>query len=208
LLFLPAQLSLGTRLITALVAVVALLMIGGETARLFPVWLMGVAAYVLARRIPPSAGPGQMRGTAVTFLITAGVLSFVRVKATAHAMPWWDYIAGGCVAVLIYFLLSQSPRVHGAISRILHETAGSSFTLYVAHTPILALVATVVMDQRAERWPLTLGYFGCYLVIVAGVYVYAWLLAAVTERYTHRGCRDLLRRWVGTDGVTAARGGK
>jgi peptidoglycan/LPS O-acetylase OafA/YrhL len=75
------------------------------------------------------------------------------------------------------------------LSRLFRATARFSFTLYVAHTPILIfLVAILAGDSRWSPGVKTgLLAFAALILIVA----YAWLLASLTEFRT-----DRVRAWV------------
>jgi peptidoglycan/LPS O-acetylase OafA/YrhL len=78
------------------------------------------------------------------------------------------------------------PTIAGKLSR---ATARFSFTLYVAHTPILLFLVAVLAHDT--RWVPGVKSGSLALVVLAVVVAYAWLLASVTEFKT-----DRVRAWL------------
>jgi peptidoglycan/LPS O-acetylase OafA/YrhL len=151
---------------------------------LFPVWLCGT---VLALAPAPRVGP------AVRW---AAVALYTPVVFVLPMVPWpWryfrmDYGLGILTALLLWVLLSareraQEERVTVRASRSL---AGSSYSLYLVHYPMLAMVAAILMKGRF--WQPTPRHIAIGAGIAAVAVVYGYGVAACTEWHN-----DRVRRW-------------
>jgi peptidoglycan/LPS O-acetylase OafA/YrhL len=104
--------------------------------------------------------------------------------------PLADLLLGLATFGFLWVLLGALSKAKPTIpSRLSRAAARFSFTLYVAHTPILIfLVALLAHDTRWIPAPKTGGIAFAALVVVVA---YAWLLATATEFRT-----DRVRAWV------------
>jgi peptidoglycan/LPS O-acetylase OafA/YrhL len=111
--------------------------VGYQVAALFPCWLAGVAAGVLANRLPHRAG---MLRWAIA-LISVGAIVGSVIGSAAHVLSGYeaDYVASAAAAVLIWAALAARPesRLYARASILLSEM---SYTLYLTHLPLLILI--------------------------------------------------------------------
>jgi peptidoglycan/LPS O-acetylase OafA/YrhL len=174
-----------SRLLYGLGFLVAAAISGRWILGLFPVWLCGT---LLAR-----VRPRQM-GSAVRWAAVALYAPVVFVLPMVH-WPWryfkMDYGLGLLTALLLWVLLSAGNRVNEKRLpvRAARSLAGSSYSLYLVHYPMLAFLSAAL----TAGIPWTVGPRN--LAIVAGLGVlavlYGYGVAACTEWHN-----DTVRRWV------------
>lgn len=174
-----------SRLLYGLGFLIAAAIAGRSILALFPVWLCGT---VLARVRPPRAG------SALRWL---AVVLYAPVVFILPMVPWpWryfrmDYGLGTLTAVLLWVLLSARERVReDRVSvRASRSLAGSSYSLYLVHYPLLAFFSALLTG--GTPWPVAPRYLsiGAGLCVLAVVYGYA--VAACTEWHN-----DSVRQWV------------
>ena len=185
LLALRRETKAKSRLLYGLGFLVAAAIAGRWILGLFPVWLCGT---LLARTRPRQMG-SAVRWTAV-MLYTPVVF----VLPMVH-WPWryfkMDYGLGVLTAVLLWVLLSARERVNEKklAVRAARSLAGSSYSLYLVHYPMLAFLAAAVTG--GIPWAVRPGN----LAMVAGfgvlAVIYGYGVAACTEWHN-----DTIRRWV------------
>ena len=153
----------------------------------FPVWLLGVLSHFflvelhryLCESSPPSHTPSPSSAPP-----SPGTSRMAKLHNCSA-----DLLLGLATFGFLWILLGAVSEAKPTIaSRLSRAAARFSFTLYVAHTPILIfLVALLADDTRWISPRLTGGIaFAALIVIVA----YAWLLATATEFRT-----DRVRAW-------------
>jgi peptidoglycan/LPS O-acetylase OafA/YrhL len=152
---------------------------------LFPVWLCGT---LLARVRPP-----QM-GSAVRWAAVALYAPVVFVLPMVH-WPWryfkMDYGLGLLTALLLWVLLSARERVNEKRLpvRAARSLAGSSYSLYLVHYPMLAFLSVAVtsgIPWAVRPRNLAMGAGLCLLAVA-----YGYGVAACTEWHN-----DAVRGWV------------
>jgi peptidoglycan/LPS O-acetylase OafA/YrhL len=147
----------------------AALIAGPKILALFPVWLMGVAAWRWRAAIPKHLGWP---------LIVSSLAGFVALEASGGQSLFWhpetlwvppdysayDYILAALVALLILGLANAPLPLPGArLERIVRALAGASFGLYLLHYPLLNFFGTIVSGppdggvHRVLVFGLTLG---------------------------------------------------
>lgn len=150
----------------------------------FPIWLLGV----LLLRLGPAKADDRRRwmiGAAYTLLV------FFLARFRPLQNIWGDLVLGIATVVLLRNLLSATapadPQARWVRwSRFL---ARGSFTLYVVHTPILVLMASVMVGDG--KYVPSLAHIGTALLALIVTTLLAYALAFVTEFRT-----DRIRRWV------------
>lgn len=153
----------------------------------FPVWLLGALLHAVPRK-PTSLG---MRSAAsVGYGVVFFGIAIVGRKGWRAPAALSDLILGIFTFLFLWILLGAmheaKPSLAGKLSR---ATARFSFTLYVAHTPILLFLVAVLAHDT--RWVPGVKSGSLALAVLAVVVAYAWLLASVTEFKT-----DRVRAWV------------
>lgn len=152
-----------------------------------PIWLLGALLYITPCR--PTA-PWQR--LAATFFY--GVLFFaISALDLAHSparMLAADMVLGTLTFGYLWVLLGAMQEAKQTIgTRLSRSTARFSYTLYVAHTPILILM--VSLTAHDARWtPNMASYFIASAVLVL-IVLYAWLVARATEFNTTQ-----VRSWI------------
>jgi peptidoglycan/LPS O-acetylase OafA/YrhL len=143
----------------------------------FVCWLAGSALYMASRRY---AGP---KGLAGAFAWIPFLVLFATDRPTDS---WLRDIALALAAVLPFWQAKGWPLRRG--EAIAAYGAGSSFSLYVIHFPLLALTAAAIgLHQRLRPTAATMG--GC-VALMAALTLAAWGFSQFTERNTKR-----VRRW-------------
>jgi len=176
----------------ALVLAVALL-VGPRLWVLFPVWLMGWSVLAAQERFAISAGTARLllaaTAAAAVLLIWSGAYAAVNQWADALSGGWigmhmrksarflGDWLFGGLVAVH-FWSARHAALEFGRAARLIILVASVSFTLYLAHYPLLGL------------WRHLLG--PTPWLVVPAVLASVVALGLLTERQKNR-----LRRWVG-----------
>ncbi len=181
-----------------LAAGTALLAAGPAVASLFPLWLMGLAAYRLCARHPLSVGQGVL-------LYAASLLAWLGYEFWAWhhgrttvlgaflARPELvqDFIVGTCFAASLVGFRGFSPLLAGRCepwTRPVRWVAGATFTLYLFHLPVAQCLAALCHGT----WHLAPGDRMMRCIVLGGTMLAVFLAAEVTERR-----KAAWRRWFG-----------
>jgi peptidoglycan/LPS O-acetylase OafA/YrhL len=128
----------------------AALIAGPKILLLFPIWLMGVAAWRWRAAVPAQRG---------RLLIAGGLGGFAALEALGGQQLFWhsdtqwlppgysayDYVVGATVAVVIAGLAKiRLPMPSERVERAVHGLAGTSFGLYLLHYPLLNFFGTLI----------------------------------------------------------------
>jgi peptidoglycan/LPS O-acetylase OafA/YrhL len=153
----------------------------------FPVWLLGVLLHFVPGRVT-SRFLRIVAASAYAIVFFGAVV--LEHRGWRAPQPLADLLLGLATFGFLWVLLGALSKAKPTIpSRLSRAAARFSFTLYVAHTPILIfLVALLAHDTRWIPAPKTGGIAFAALVVVVA---YAWLLATATEFRT-----DRVRAWV------------
>lgn len=182
------------RLLSTLLLVAGCLCAGGPVLKLFPAWLLGAAVYVMGRRTKRMRTPGWSQACAMALLI----LAMVAAKAGGGGWTLMVVGVGGSTAALLFLVRKDvaGPRaVSGSVS-LLSRLAGSSYSLYATHCPLLVLAAALLMPSASSRVPP--GSRATLWVVLSTVAatLLAVAFAAATENQTNRVRGRILRRTV------------
>ena len=152
----------------------------------FSIWLLGV----LFSRIKIEAGPVWRWAL---FLLLAGTAVLIRLKGTVDIRSdnYPQYLLFSLVSVV--FLSSMqfkrlSTPMLDQLDRIGRFFANFSFTLYVVHVPMMLVMGRLVWSlfgiSQLSPYRLShyLVYFGIYLVLVVGSYLFSLPFEANTPR--------------------------
>jgi len=168
-------------------ALLWLLICGPRIAAALPLWLIGVAAWRLIPRMPRLG-----RRLAWLALACIGACALVwRKWAGWAASPLFEWLAPGAMATSFgyYFVLGIlvaaavvvfATGLHGrsiwppSFERVVKFCAGASFTLYIAHLPVMVLIAAI--------WPSSVGSNFGGLVATVGTIAAMFALAELGER--------------------------
>ena len=163
--------------------------LGWAVVTLFPCWLAGVAAGLLARRFPIGRQMLRYSTTVAALLLLAATV----IASGAHRLNFYaaDYIVTIAALVLIWAALSSllstrtlwRPYTHAAV--FLSEM---SYTLYLTHMPFLLLLYRLLYRRP---WPPDIRHVCLALLPFAAALVYAYGLYWLFERRTND-----VRRWL------------
>jgi peptidoglycan/LPS O-acetylase OafA/YrhL len=186
----------------AVISTLALLvMVGPRIAALFPVWLAGLAAQRLSRRLGETSRSIGWLFFGGSFLVWASFEIVAHLLGMRRYVPdiphqsrelWQDLLFGVFMLVHLFGLNSIAPAlgpVLEPLARPIRWLAGRSFALYLLQVPFLQFML-VLSPFPVDSWR------GRVLVVV-GTLVLVVLVAEVTERR-----KDSWRQWFG---VVAAR---
>jgi peptidoglycan/LPS O-acetylase OafA/YrhL len=138
----------------------AALLAGPKILLLFPLWLMGVAAW---------RWRAGLSARLAAFTIAGSLAGFIALETMGGQNLFWhpgsrwlppefsayDYVVGAIVTLLIVGLANaRLPMPAARFERMVHGLAGTTFGLYLFHFPLLNFFATVVPglpDGAAHR---------------------------------------------------------
>ena len=181
--------------------VVAALISGPRILLLFPIWLMGVAAYKAPVRLMWSR-PSVWLALIQPILVGAAYVHFDLREWGVQPANWvlerFGYSLGWSMLVVSDSILGLSFALHlaaakqfdGALLRLFQPFgpairwgAGRSFTLYLMHQPVLFVLTALMLSFAEGPWRPAL--------ILAGTVTVPLLMAPMIEVQRHR-----LRPWV------------
>jgi peptidoglycan/LPS O-acetylase OafA/YrhL len=162
------------RIVSLVLFIAVALFVGRDLLQLFPIWLLGT---LLAVCPAPKLKASARWIAAVMYVAIFYGLS----RTTEPALIYRDYVLGVATFLFLWILLSARSRAaeQAAATRGSRTLARFSYTLYVAHMPLLVLFAALVVP--AERWQPTAGHLAVGLGIVLLVIGFSFALASVTE---------------------------
>jgi peptidoglycan/LPS O-acetylase OafA/YrhL len=170
-----------TRTVPRLVCIALfLLLLWRPTFPLLPQFLIWLAG-VLLTRMPALRLGNSVRIVAATIYIFF-YFGLTRPRFVSDRMG--DFIFSTVTFFFFWIMLSATAKARNSASVRLSRTLSSfSYTLYVAHTPLLVLITALLLGER--RWTPDATHLTIATVILLGVIAYAWALATCTEIHTH-----------------------
>ncbi len=154
----------------------------------FAIWLLGVVAARLGRRLSSERGGRLVAGVAVGLLIVA--LSVARSRLVPHA----DYLIGLATALLGLAILRLPSNQNGPISKTASFFSSFSYTLYLTHLPFLVFLRAWL--KATPRWQPDLTSAAWAAAFCLAATVWAYLVFRVTEAHTPQLRQFLTRRFV------------
>jgi peptidoglycan/LPS O-acetylase OafA/YrhL len=174
----PAS-RLGALLVLAAIG----LFVGAEISLYFVIWLMGVALAAIPRLPWPSAASRAVAPVTLLFLAANGLLLKYPLSLQQS-----DLVTGLACALLY--------------ARAAHRLSEMSYTLYLAHAPVLTLLCASVMTPW-RRWPLDLLHAGLLSVVLAATFIYCCIVWYCFERHT-MDVRRIVSGWIAGPGKPGA----
>lgn len=178
------------RAIHGLAALAIALLVGEQILLYFLIWLFGAGAFL----IPPNAALAHRSlirhmalagtGTILVILLTVG-------KLHPLPQPAGDMMVGFVCAVLVHLFANMpsngTREGRSRFGKLAHLAASFSYTLYLAHLPVLVFFCAWL----ARRWQPDFIHSLYGLVIAACVLAYAFTLSRFTEARTEQVRRAL-----------------
>lgn len=187
LLAVHGRYALWQKLVCAAACVAACWFVGHDILMLLPVWLLGA----LLAALPVRANPAWARWVAL-LLYCPFFVAFSR--GDPSGLNFRDYAISAATFAFLWVLLgAQKPFRKEWFVKPSREVAGFSYTLYLFHTPLLMLLAALLVGD--SRWfpsmPRMAVALGCMALTIA----LAYLIARLTEFHT-AAVRDRIARAV------------
>ena len=176
--------SPATRVIGVLTAVPIVFFGAVKFVTYFGLWLLGALVSYVWARVAKARPSSSFRAAAATVVFGA-TLAGARVAHTDRVA--WDYASAFATATLLVVLLGRPARavssaMGDAYGRAASRLAGFSYTLYLVHYPMIALVsAGIIGIQRWQPTALRLTFATALTVVVL---LLAYGIAQITERHT------------------------
>ena len=167
----------------AILAFMIAWLVGTAILLYFPIWVMGAAVFY----VPKLTASNRLRGA----MLVISAVVFGCTTILAH--HYWknalvaDYCMSTAFSIFLYFLINHASEVGSVYSKISHEMASSSYTLYVVHTPFIVFIAVWI----GGRWVPTALHATYEILILVAAWIYAHLIHMVFEAHT-----DQIRSWV------------
>lgn len=174
------------RLLCGLAGVAMLVLVRGQIALYFLVWLMGAAVSIA----PPVPRRLRVPATVACFVAFAAAMA-IPPHGVLFTQKVVDFLNGITFTGVVHCILSAEDRpAPPRYLRVSQVLAGSSYTLYLVHVPVLVL-ANALMVNQVMTWQPDAHHLLTALPILILVPGYALLLAHFTEART-----DQFRRWI------------
>ncbi|RUS45252.1 acyltransferase [Cohnella sp. AR92] len=180
------------KILYTLVVIALAFMLGEHILLYYLVWLLGFVLHLL---------PSSLTRKGVVFALLWPLLAIAALGgARFFPLPLNDYLQDLLLALAfsgflygIKLAYYRKPHVSPWLRRTSSLLAGYSYSLYLAHFPVLVFLHALTYDREPRKWQpdtQTLAY-GAFLFIV--ISVYAWMLAQLTEKQTTKA-RRLIER--------------
>ena len=175
--------------------------LGLSLAAYFPLWLLGVALWLLPRSAAVTRRLPLFTGLAAVAFAGCLIASHSVLSGTSLLLR--DYLIGASFAALVYALLHDRRACASAVrKRCAVLLAGQSYTLYVVHVPLLVFFRAWWGRDTGQWVPgTTTLLFAMALTLVSLAYSFG--VARLTEAHTDR-CRAWLQRTVNRRPACAA----
>ena len=152
------------RLGYAVAAVAVLFFVGPEIAALFPIWLMGYAAYkLLATKAGQAASMNLAVAVAFAAIFVVALLG-IRVLGLQDDLPGQYALGIGSMLAVIaghHSIFAAGKRIGNFLSQI-------SYSLYLTHFPVLAFIAAATGNKLASTFEEGIGIFVFANVVAFG----------------------------------------
>lgn len=169
-------------------------MVGGVILALFPAWILGALLHLIPRR--------QKRASVWLLIVSsviyvAAICAFAVIahqSATFGHVPHLGEICDNCLGILtaayLWLLLSDRRRAPNSwLADSVRGSARFSYTLYVAHLPLLIFASSLLVHD--SRWIPDLGHGIVGLLVLTLTILYSWSFAWLVEFRT-----DTVRAWI------------
>lgn len=151
----------------------------------FVCWLLGTLVRVIERKGIAQALLRRCVTLAVTGVLSLAVLAWARLAPVLG----WEFPVALSFAAFLAALLAMRPAFPRVLSGLAHYGSRASFSLYVTHFPILAIIAGIEVGVEREAPTMTSLLFVCLSFLAALIFAYGFSM--LTEANTGR-----VRQWL------------
>ena len=162
------------------------LLVGYKILILLPVWVYGVWAYNLSKRVEINKTIARILffSSASMLIILTFVWDFSILSSSFDPRPpfyfssqfGFDWIYGGIVAINLFSMSFMDSKLilPVFVSNGIKYLSSITFSLYLFHLPMLVLLGALVPFDRSSYWQI--------LLLLGGIIMIAALLAEITEK--------------------------
>jgi peptidoglycan/LPS O-acetylase OafA/YrhL len=148
----------------------------------FPIWLLGAALAILPQFRGLHSPLVRISYLALGTIGFVGSLVLARINYFTNGLLS-DYCVGTSFAILVYVILHQGRGSRNRwYSFCATHLAGMSYTLYLAHLPLLVFLAALF--NLSGRWQPDVVYLAILGGICIVVFLYSFVLSQLTEANT------------------------
>jgi peptidoglycan/LPS O-acetylase OafA/YrhL len=158
----------------------------------FVCWLFGSLLFFATQAPRAGAAPKRTKIGAVAAVIVlfSGVLCLSRVPTLPIDIRIEDVVISGSFALLLLTLIRSGITYPHSLAPLCRYGAGSSYSLYVIHFPLIVFIAALFFTP-VHRLPPSLGLLLSFMGIGFLAIIFAYGVSVVTESNTSK-----LRRWL------------
>ncbi|RSY79059.1 acyltransferase [Sphingomonas koreensis] len=151
----------------------------------FVCWLLGTLVRVVERKGIAQAVLCRRVTLGATGVLGLAILAWERTAP----LPGWEFPVALSFAAFLAALLAMRPAFPQALTGLAHYGSRASFSLYVTHFPVLAMIAGIEVGAVREEPSMTSLLFVCLGFLAALFFAYGFSM--LTEANTGR-----VRKWL------------
>jgi peptidoglycan/LPS O-acetylase OafA/YrhL len=175
------------RILFALLGIGLLFFVGKEIAITFPMWLAGGLSYIIVKKIDQK----YLENTLLMIVFVGLFLLSMLFNRMRIQMEFFNfYTISFLFALAIPFLINISMK-NNLVKAISTYFSNISYTLYLAHLPIIYLVTSAI-DFQDKMWSTR--NFVLFLILTIGTLAYSTLIWYLFERNTKQ-----IKAWITND---------
>ncbi|HET9399899.1 MAG TPA: acyltransferase [Candidatus Acidoferrales bacterium] len=178
---LAARVRSPIRVLFALAACGVLWFVGSPIALDYLIWFAGVGVFLLSGQWSGFAPSKQRIVQALSWATFIGSLAWIRVsKGTQESVG--DFVLAAAFSVWMIANLPARAKIGPVYESLARSLAGFSYTLYLTHFPLLALLRATL--NPAGSWPTDVRHWTLAGALAIGCLAFAFLIASFTEAKT------------------------
>jgi peptidoglycan/LPS O-acetylase OafA/YrhL len=187
--------ALAARIATGVLAVVILFWLPADIRAAYPVWLLGLVVYLCRGRLSTRARHITMVVGLVAFALSLGYSKSAGLQARLGLPVDATIGVAFCILCVALANLPAPKNVHSLFGRLSHGMSAFSYSLYLAHFPLVALIGALGYGPaRMQPGPGALLHFAGWLALLLAVgAAFWWLFERKTDSVRHFISRRLGR---------------
>lgn len=179
--------ALAVRIAAGVLAVTILVWLPADIRAAYPVWLLGLVVYLCRGRLSTRARHLTMGVGLVAFALALGYSKStglqVRLGLPVDAMIGLAF----CVLCIALANLPAPKNIHSLFGRLSHGMSAFSYSLYLAHFPLVVLIGALGYGGARMQPGLTglLHFTGWLVLLLAAGAAFWWLFERRTDGVRH-----------------------